>query len=154
VTEATVREQRAATYGIRSNDERDVPLHLLPLLILQFVRQTGTRIYRISVKRTRWRAYNVSVRTRSKLREREPEPAVMVPPGPTMEEAVHAVPVLGSLIDPGSGTGPVEEDAFAASPCTGRGTERATGLEAARSLTIPSGSRRKTARGTGEGGEG
>lgn len=85
MTEATVREQRAAMYGIRSNDERDVPLHLLPLLILQFVRQTGTRIYRISVKRTRWRAYNVSVRTRSKHREREPEPAVMVPPGPVVE---------------------------------------------------------------------
>jgi len=72
VTEATVREQRAASYGIRSNDERDVPLHLLPLLILQFVRQTGTRIYRISVKRTHWHHYNISVRTKSLPKELTP----------------------------------------------------------------------------------
>ena len=64
MTPSAAEDRRAERYGIRSNDERDVPLHLLPLLILQFVRQTGTRIYRISVKRTRWRAYNVSVRTR------------------------------------------------------------------------------------------
>ena len=84
---ACVRPARAALYGTKSNDERDVPLHLLPLAISQFVQQAGTKIYRISVKRTRWRAYNVSVRTRSISRELVPDRLVTVTvPGAAIED--------------------------------------------------------------------
>ena len=137
MTPTAAQDRRAARYGIQSNDEQDVPLHLLPLLILQFVRQTGTRIYRISVKRTRWRAYNVSVRTRSKLREREPEPPVLVPPGPVTGNGDSAAPVPAAK--PG-----IDEGCVA-------GVSGSTGpfLHAAASRA---GGRRRSAAGTGGGG--
>jgi hypothetical protein len=56
----------------RLNDEKEIPLHLLPFVIARQIRKTGDRIYRISVKRTHWHRYNVSVRSRTVVRELAP----------------------------------------------------------------------------------
>jgi hypothetical protein len=56
----------------RSNDKADIPLFLLPQIVKEQVRKTGDKIYRISVKRTHWHRYNVSVRTKSLPRELAP----------------------------------------------------------------------------------
>lgn len=63
---------------IRSNDEREIPLFLLPQIITKQIRRTGGRIYRISVKRTHWHHYNVSVRTKALPRELAPGPVAPV----------------------------------------------------------------------------
>ena len=65
----------------RSNDETEIPLFLLPLIILKQIRKTGDRIYRISVKRTHWHHYNVSVRTKSPARELAPVRSAVLLPG-------------------------------------------------------------------------
>jgi hypothetical protein len=57
---------------IRSNDQDEIPLFLLPRIIAEQVLKTGDRIYRISVKRTHWHHYNVSVRTKALPRELAP----------------------------------------------------------------------------------
>jgi len=57
---------------IRANDEREIPLFLLPRIIAEQVLKTGDRIYRISVKRTHWHHYNVSIRTKALPRELAP----------------------------------------------------------------------------------
>jgi hypothetical protein len=49
--------------------ETEVPLYLLPQAVARLVREKGEKVYRISVKRTHWHHYNVSVRTRSPPRE-------------------------------------------------------------------------------------
>jgi hypothetical protein len=49
--------------------ETEVPLYLLPQAVARLVRERGEKVYRISVKRTHWHHYNVSVRTRSPPRE-------------------------------------------------------------------------------------
>lgn len=54
---------------VRSNDQKEIPLFLLPQVIAKQIRTAGDRIYRISVKRTHWHHYNVSVRTKSLPRE-------------------------------------------------------------------------------------
>jgi hypothetical protein len=56
----------------RLNEVKEIPLHLLPLAIARQIRQEGGKIYRISVKRTHWHRYNVSIRTRTVARELEP----------------------------------------------------------------------------------
>ncbi|MDD4137700.1 MAG: hypothetical protein PHT99_07415 [Methanoregula sp.] len=56
----------------RSNDRVDIPLFLLPQIVKEHVLNVGDRIYRISVKRTHWHRYNVSVRTKSLPRELAP----------------------------------------------------------------------------------
>ncbi len=57
---------------IRSNEEREIPLWLLPQIVAKQIRRTGDKIYRISVKRTHWHHYNVSVRTKALPRELAP----------------------------------------------------------------------------------
>jgi len=57
---------------IRANDVREIPLFLLPRIIAEQIVKTGDRIYRISVKRTHWHHYNVSVRTKALPRELAP----------------------------------------------------------------------------------
>jgi len=52
-----------------SNEEKEIPLFLLPHAIARQIRKTGDRIYRISVKRTHYHHYNVSVRTKTLPRE-------------------------------------------------------------------------------------
>ena len=63
---------------IRANDAKEIPLFLLPRIIAEQVLKTGDRIYRISVKRTHWHHYNVSVRTRALPRELAPGPVAPV----------------------------------------------------------------------------
>jgi hypothetical protein len=58
---------------IYSNEEKEVPLFLIPHAIARQIRKTGDRIYRISVKRTHYHHYNVSVRTKTQPRELFPE---------------------------------------------------------------------------------
>ncbi|MDD1687847.1 hypothetical protein [Methanoregula sp.] len=67
---------------IRANDEREIPLFLLPRIIAEQVLKTGDRIYRISVKRTHWHHYNVSVRTKALPRELAPGCCGAILPGP------------------------------------------------------------------------
>ena len=57
---------------IQLNGTQEVPLFLLPQVIGKHIRKTGDRIYRISVKRTHWHYYNVTIRTRSLPRELMP----------------------------------------------------------------------------------
>ena len=57
---------------IRANDVKEIPLFLLPRIIAEQVLNTGDRIYRISVKRTHWHHYNVSIRTKALPRELAP----------------------------------------------------------------------------------
>ena len=53
----------------------EIPLHILPTIIARQIRNVGDRIYRISVKRTHWHHYNISVRT--KLIRKELAPVLM-----------------------------------------------------------------------------
>jgi len=69
------------TDRIYSNDEREVPLFLLPHVIARQIKKTGDRIYRISVKRTHWHHYNVSVRTKSLPQELLPGRCSVLSPG-------------------------------------------------------------------------
>jgi hypothetical protein len=50
----------------------EIPLHLLPKAIAQLIWKKGDAIYRISVKRTHWHHFNVSVRTKRIKRELAP----------------------------------------------------------------------------------
>ncbi len=52
--------------------EGEVPLYLLPHTIARQIYRTGDSVYRISVKRTHWHHYNVSVRTKSLPKELAP----------------------------------------------------------------------------------
>jgi len=67
---------------IRANDVKEIPLFLLPRIIAEQVLKTGDRIYRISVKRTHWHHFNVSVRTKALPRELMPGCSEGVLPGP------------------------------------------------------------------------
>ena len=61
----------------------EIPLNLVPHAIARPIRQRGEKVYRISVKRTHYHHYNVSVRTRlppRELRAREKFPALDYPP--------------------------------------------------------------------------
>ena len=42
----------------------EIPLHLLPQIVARKVREWGAVMYRISIMRTHWHHYNVTVRTR------------------------------------------------------------------------------------------
>lgn len=53
----------------RSKTETEVPLHLLPLAIARRIREWGDAVYSISVRRTHWHHYNVTVRTKRIPRE-------------------------------------------------------------------------------------
>jgi len=65
----------------RANDEKEVPLFLLPHVIAKQIGLIGDKVYRISVKRTHWHHYNVSVRTRALPRELMPGRNILVSPG-------------------------------------------------------------------------
>jgi len=49
---------------IRSNEDKEIPLHLIPKAIARKIRKVGDTLYRVSIKRTHWHHYNISVRTR------------------------------------------------------------------------------------------
>jgi hypothetical protein len=53
----------------RSVTEGEVPLYLLPHTIARQIYRVGDSVYRISVKRTHWHHYNISVRTKSLPKE-------------------------------------------------------------------------------------
>ncbi len=67
---------------IRTNDAKEIPLFLLPRIIAEQILKTGDRIYRISVKRTHWHHFNVSVRTKALPRELAPGCCGAILPGP------------------------------------------------------------------------
>lgn len=52
--------------------ETEIPLYLLPQAIARQIRKKGDAVYRISVKRTHWHHYNISVRTKAIKRELSP----------------------------------------------------------------------------------
>lgn len=58
----------------------EVPLYLLPRAIAELIRRKGNAVYRISVKRTHWHHYNVSVRTKRIKRELALVPVVVFDP--------------------------------------------------------------------------
>jgi len=56
----------------------EIPLYLIPQAITRLIRTRGQKVYRISVVRTHYHHYNISVRTRlmpRELRVREKFPA-------------------------------------------------------------------------------
>jgi len=52
----------------------EIPLNLIPHAIARLIRERGEKVYRISVKRTHYHHYNISVRTRLIKRELRPVP--------------------------------------------------------------------------------
>jgi hypothetical protein len=58
--------------------ETSVPLYLLPRAIAAQINQMGASVYRISVRRTHWHHYNISVRV--KALPKELAPARSTPP--------------------------------------------------------------------------
>jgi hypothetical protein len=66
----------------RSNEATGIPLKLLPAVIARQIRKMGAKIYRISVKRTRFHQYNVSVWTKTIHKELAPKEIAMLEPVP------------------------------------------------------------------------
>jgi hypothetical protein len=60
----------------------EIPLFLLPKVIARFIRTKGETVYRISIARTHWHHYNVSVRTKRIKRELVPEAVAVIEPVP------------------------------------------------------------------------
>jgi len=56
----------------KSVTEGGIPLYLLPRAIALQINRIGDSVYRISVKRTHWHHYNISVRTKSLPKELAP----------------------------------------------------------------------------------
>ncbi len=56
----------------KSITEGEIPLYLLPRALALQINRIGDSVYRISVKRTHWHHYNISVRTRSLPKELGP----------------------------------------------------------------------------------
>ncbi len=56
----------------RSRSETEIPLSLIPQAITRLIRGQGEKVYRISVVRTHYHHYNISVRTRSLPGELKP----------------------------------------------------------------------------------
>jgi hypothetical protein len=56
----------------RSTRATEVPLYVIPHTIRQLIRDRGGKVYRISVVRTHFHHYNISVRTRSLPKELKP----------------------------------------------------------------------------------
>ena len=67
----------------------EIPLYLLPRAIALQINRMGDKVYRISVKRTHWHHYNVSVRTKSVCRELRPVPVAVVETGLTNSRGVR-----------------------------------------------------------------
>jgi hypothetical protein len=53
----------------------EIPLYLIPKVIDRLIRLKGEAVYRISVVRTHWHHYNVSIRTKWIRPEPAPVPA-------------------------------------------------------------------------------
>ena len=60
----------------------EIPLYLLPQVIARLIRLKGEAVYRISVVRTHWHHYNVSIRTKRIKRELAPVPVAVISPVP------------------------------------------------------------------------
>lgn len=56
----------------KSVTEGEIPLYILPRAIARQITRFGNSVYRISVKRTHWHHYNISVRTKSLPKELVP----------------------------------------------------------------------------------
>ena len=56
-----------------------VPLYLLPRAIAYQINRMGDSVYRISVKRTHWHHYNISIRVKALPKELAPASCVTVP---------------------------------------------------------------------------
>jgi hypothetical protein len=59
--------------------ETTVPLYLLPRAIAYQINRMGDSVYRISVKRTHWHHYNISVRVKALPRELAPASSETAP---------------------------------------------------------------------------
>jgi hypothetical protein len=70
----------------RSRTEGEIPLYLLPQAVGRKVKEWGDAVYRISVKRTHWHHYNVTVRTKPVPREL------------ALVEIAGAAPVAGTCV--------------------------------------------------------
>ncbi len=53
----------------RSRSMTEIPLHLLPQAVARQVRDWGDAVHRISIRRTHWHHFNVTVRTKPVPRE-------------------------------------------------------------------------------------
>ena len=67
----------------KSVTQGGIPLYLLPRAIALQINRKGDSVYRVSVKRTHWHHYNISVRTKSLPKE-------LAPPRFTGEESLRA----------------------------------------------------------------
>ena len=56
----------------KSVTEGGIPLYLLPRAIARQINRFGDSVYRVSVKRTHWHHYNISIRTKSLPKELAP----------------------------------------------------------------------------------
>jgi hypothetical protein len=56
----------------KSVTESEIPLYLLPRALAHQINRIGDSVYRVSVKRTHWHHYNISVRTRTLPKELAP----------------------------------------------------------------------------------
>jgi hypothetical protein len=61
--------------------ETSVPLYLLPRAIAHEINRMGDSVYRISIRRTHWHHYEVSVRVKALPKELAP-PASITAPAP------------------------------------------------------------------------
>jgi len=52
-----------------SEQETEIPLYLIPQAVARWIRKKGGAVYRISIRRTHWHHYNVSVRTKAIRKE-------------------------------------------------------------------------------------
>jgi len=69
------RPTQGGGHGIsksRSVTEGEIPLYLLPHAISRQINRMGDSVYRVSVKRTHWHHYNISIRTKSLPKELAP----------------------------------------------------------------------------------
>jgi hypothetical protein len=64
----------------RSRTESKIPLYLLPQAVACKVLERGDAVYRISVKRTHWHHYNVTVLTRLIRKELAPVEVATISP--------------------------------------------------------------------------
>ena len=71
----------------RSRTESEIPLHLLPHAVARKVKEWGDAMYRISVKRTHWHHYNITVRTKPVPKELLPLEVAL--PDPDMPEDIR-----------------------------------------------------------------
>ncbi|HUH78287.1 MAG TPA: hypothetical protein VLY83_00170 [Methanoregula sp.] len=63
----------------KSVTQGGIPLYFLPRAIALHINRIGESVYRISVKRTHWHHYNISVRVRALPKELAPAGCTAVP---------------------------------------------------------------------------